>query len=416
MYMSLSPLLSSLRHHRLTALLLVAQVALSCAFVTNALLMIQERAARIRIDSGVAEREISLVTVQNLRKDDNISARQSTDLALLRAIPGVTQAVAMGPVKPLSGGAYDISVCGTSDQADRARRANTLREVAGCAIATQYSGSPGFTQALGLRLLAGRDFRNEEFTVSGPTTLAPPVIVTRALAAKLWPGENPLGKQVHGFSDASSVVGVIDNVVRGRLGDPGTDYDVMLVPELPSGATTTYLLRSGQGDRTRILREAKDALTGAGPTRKVSDDKLRTFDQIRHDYFQRDTTMLGLLLASSLALLFVTALGIGGLANFWVGQRTRQIGIRRAVGATRRDILRHFQAENFLIVGAGVVLGMLLAYGLNQLLMRQYELDRLPLFYLPIGAALLWTLGQLAVLGPALRATRVPPAIATRGG
>uniref|UniRef100_UPI0030F3CCDF FtsX-like permease family protein n=1 Tax=Pseudoxanthomonas winnipegensis TaxID=2480810 RepID=UPI0030F3CCDF len=359
MYMSLSPLLSSLRHHRLTALLLVAQVALSCAFVTNALLMIQERAARIRIDSGVAEREISLVTVQNLRKDDNISARQSTDLALLRAIPGVTHAVAMGPVKPLSGGAYDISVCGTSDRADRARRANTLREVAGCAIATQYSGSPGFTQALGLRLLAGRDFRNEEFTVSGPTTLAPPVIVTRALAAKLWPGENPLGKQVHGFSDASSVVGVIDNVVRGRLGDPGTDYDVMLVPELPSGATTTYLLRSGQGDRTRILREAKDALTGAGPTRKVSDDKLRTFDQIRHDYFQRDTTMLGLLLASSLALLFVTALGIGGLANFWVGQRTRQIGIRRAVGATRRDILRHFQAENFLIVGAGVVLGML---------------------------------------------------------
>ncbi|WP_340649218.1 ABC transporter permease, partial [Pseudoxanthomonas winnipegensis] len=101
---------------------------------------------------------------------------------------------------------------------------------------------------------------------------------------------------------------------------------------------------------------------------------------------------------------------------FWVGQRTRQIGIRRAVGATRRDILRHFQAENFLIVGAGVVLGMLLAYGLNQLLMRQYELDRLPLFYLPIGAALLWALGQLAVLGPALRATRVPPAIATRGG
>lgn len=126
--------------------------------------------------------------------------------------------------------------------------------------------------------------------------------------------------------------------------------------------------------------------------------------------------MLGLLLGSSLALLFVTALGIGGLANFWVGQRTRQIGIRRAVGATRRDILRHFQAENFLIVGAGVVLGMLLAYGLNQLLMRQYELDRLPLFYLPIGAALLWALGQLAVLGPALRATRVPPAIATRGG
>jgi putative ABC transport system permease protein len=124
--------------------------------------------------------------------------------------------------------------------------------------------------------------------------------------------------------------------------------------------------------------------------------------------------MIGLLVASALALLFVTALGIAGLANFWVQQRTRTIGIRRAIGATRADILRYFQVENFLIVAGGTLLGMLLAVALNLLLMSRYELPRLPLWYLPVGALALWALGQLAVLAPALRASRVPPVVATR--
>jgi putative ABC transport system permease protein len=113
-------------------------------------------------------------------------------------------------------------------------------------------------------------------------------------------------------------------------------------------------------------------------------------------------------------MLLVTALGIAGLANFWVQQRRRSIGIRRAIGATRGDILRYFQIENFLIVSGGIVLGMALAFGLNLLLMQHYELPRLPVHYLPIGALTLWGLGQLAVLGPALRAAAVPPVVATR--
>jgi putative ABC transport system permease protein len=141
---------------------------------------------------------------------------------------------------------------------------------------------------------------------------------------------------------------------------------------------------------------------------------MQTYSQIRAKFFQRDTTMISLLIASALGLLFVTALGITGLANFWVQQRTRSIGIRRAIGATRSDILRYFQTENFLIVTFGVVLGVLLAVGLNLLLMKHYELPRLPLWYLPVGAVVLWVLGQLAVLSPALRASNVPPMVATR--
>ncbi|MEO8808801.1 MAG: FtsX-like permease family protein, partial [Rhodanobacter sp.] len=140
----------------------------------------------------------------------------------------------------------------------------------------------------------------------------------------------------------------------------------------------------------------------------------RTLTDLRHDVFKNDRAMAGMLIGVIAALLLVTALGIVGLASFWVAQRRKQIGIRRAIGATRRDILRYFQTENFLIVTGGIALGMVLAFGLNLVLMKFYELPRLPLDYLPIGALVLWGLGQLAVLGPALRAAAVPPVVATR--
>ncbi len=124
--------------------------------------------------------------------------------------------------------------------------------------------------------------------------------------------------------------------------------------------------------------------------------------------------MTGTLVGVIAALLIVTALGIAGLASFWVGQRRRTIGVRRALGATRGDILRYFQTENFLLAGVGIVIGMALAYGINLFLMMHYELPRLPGVYLPIGALSLWTIGQLAVLGPARRASHVPPVVATR--
>jgi putative ABC transport system permease protein len=97
-----------------------------------------------------------------------------------------------------------------------------------------------------------------------------------------------------------------------------------------------------------------------------------------------------------------------------VQQRTRQIGIRRALGATRGDILRYFQVENFILTTAGIAAGMGLAYAINLWLMGVYEVPRLPAQVLPAGAVLLWLLGQLAVLGPARRASAISPAIATR--
>ncbi|MDE1899219.1 MAG: FtsX-like permease family protein, partial [Xanthomonadaceae bacterium] len=133
-----------------------------------------------------------------------------------------------------------------------------------------------------------------------------------------------------------------------------------------------------------------------------------------HAYFQNDRAMAGILAGVIAALLLTTAFGIAGLASFWVQQRTRQIGVRRALGARRIDILRYFQTENFLLATAGIALGCAAAIGINVWLMTHYAVPRLPIVYLPIGAVALWLLGQLAVLGPARRAARVPPTMAMR--
>ncbi|MBB4132776.1 FtsX-like permease family protein [Xanthomonas sp. 3075] len=409
MRVPLRPMLSSLAHHRLTAGLLALQVALSCAFVTNAVFLIGDRVDRLRTPSGLPEDEVSLISVRGLNNKADAQAQWQADVIALRGIPGVTAATAIGATLPLSGGADDSGIC--ADQ--RAlERAIALRSsgAAGCVDVSAYTGSPGFVQALGARLIAGRDFHPAEYSTSTPST----TIITRALAQQLWPGQVAVGKTLYGWESRSTVVGVVEDVLRPRLRKAELDHLVTLSPQLPTGNQTHYLLRSAPQDRRRVLAQAAVVLATSGPLRIIPADKQRSFAQVRARYFQRDTTMIGLLLAATTGLLFVTALGIAGLASFWVQQRRRQIGIRRAIGATRRDILRYFQAENMLIVGSGSALGMLLALLLNQWLMLRYDAVRLPPMYVPAGAVALLLLGQLAVLWPARRAAAVAPAVATR--
>src|SRR5690606_26261907 len=178
-----------------------------------------------------------------------------------------------------------------------------------------------------------------------------------------------------------------------------------------SGAS--YMIRVTEpARRDEVVAAAVAALERVDANRLVLDQQAYT--EVRDRFFRSDMDMIVLLGVVCIALLVVTALGIVGLASFWVQQRSKQIGIRRALGATRGQILRYFQTENFILATIGIAIGMLMAFGINQMLMGRYELPRLPLAYLPVGAVALWLLGQLAVFGPARRAAAVPPAVATR--
>jgi putative ABC transport system permease protein len=116
----------------------------------------------------------------------------------------------------------------------------------------------------------------------------------------------------------------------------------------------------------------------------------------------------------AICVLAVTALGIFGLAAFTVTRRTQQIGTRRAFGASRLHIVRYFMIENWLITALGVIAGALLSVVLGIELAEALQLPRLPLHYIAAGSIVLWIVGTLAALLPALRAAAISPAVATR--
>jgi putative ABC transport system permease protein len=113
-------------------------------------------------------------------------------------------------------------------------------------------------------------------------------------------------------------------------------------------------------------------------------------------------------------VMLVTIVGIVGLAAFTVATRTKQLGTRRAIGATKFHILRYFLVENWLITSVGAFIGCALALGVGIKLSDMYRMPQLPLLYLAGGVVGLWLVGLLAVWIPARRAAAISPAIATR--
>lgn len=410
--MDIRPILSTLHRHKITAWLLILQIALTCAIVCNAVFLIHQRLRQMDIPSGIAEHELVQIKFAYIGGQPDAYAQAQTDLATLRQIGGV-QAVALANQLPLSG--YDMSNSGIKLHPHQ--RQNTIE-------AASYYGQ-NLLATLGVRLVAGRDFQPDELLdlkavmpalhSDDMKNLPHTVIVDQAVAARLWPGRNALGKTIYVGDDIPlQVIGVSASLARPNALQMGAQYSIVYPIRLTTADGGSYVIRTAQGDRAQVLRSALAALKRLDPDRIVLEQ--RTYDEVRHAFFENDRTMAGMLAGGIVVLLVVTALGIAGLSSFWVGQRRRTIGVRRALGATRGDILCYFQTENFLLASAGIAVGMMLAYGINLFLMMHYELPRLPGVYFPIGAITLWLIGQLAVLAPALRAAAVPPVVAMRGG
>lgn len=400
------PILSTLSRHKTAAALIVLEIAVTCAIVCNAVFVISARLDRMNRPSGIAEDEIVRVQLTGVGNFDDAHAVTAADVAALEAIPGVRAAASVNMV-PFGGSSWNNSMSTTADDPDPPINA---------AI---YLGGKDLLGAFGVDLVAGRDFTADEYiqfeAFQKQEARLASVIVSRGVAERLWPGENPIGKPLYAWGDEpATVVGMFDFIARPNEGfERGlAEYSVFLPITLPFTIAGNYILRVDPERRDEVMAATAAALDKVSPNRIILEQE--TFAEIRGRYFEEDRAMAWLLVGVSAALLVITSLGIVGLASFWVQQRTRQIGIRRALGATRGDILRYFQTENFILATLGILLGMGLAYGINLWAMEKYGIPRLPASFLPFGAILLWFLGQVAVLGPALRAAAVPPAVATR--
>lgn len=418
--MSVHPILSALRMHKAGTVLIALQIALTLAIVCNAVFIIGDRIERVNRPTGLDEGNLFLISQQwvgapsgtDAAASDKLDSLMQQDIATLRQIPGVVSVTPTNSL-PLFQSAW-TGIIATHPAIKVQDKSSYNR------TAFYFMDEHGLS-TLGLSLVAGRNFNALEVTQNhtGNTFEAPVIIVTRKLADKLFPDGHALGQTVYlnGGSLPSSVIGIVARMQTPRMGQSAGSfaYNSALVPQRLNGAFSRYAVRTQPGQLDAVMQAAGAALHKANPMRVVDNDSgIKDFAEIRAEAYKGDVGMAILMGIICVILVLVTGAGIVGLTSFWVGQRRKQIGVRRALGARKADILRYFQIENLLIAGGGAMLGIVLGIGLNLILMRRFEMERLPIAYVLVGVVVVLVLGQAAAFVPARRAAEVPPVVATR--
>jgi putative ABC transport system permease protein len=209
-----------------------------------------------------------------------------------------------------------------------------------------------------------------------------------------------------------TIRGVVERLQAPWAGwDEGVEFTT-LVPQHMLGSATNYLIRTEPGRRDSLMPAIESLLAESEKGRIVRD--MRTMEETRERAYEGNNAMVNILATSIIILVAITTLGIAGLTSFNVSRRTKQIGTRRALGASRKAILRYFLTENLLFTGIGVVIGAIVGVGLNILMVNAFSIARFDWWLVPAAMLTMLVIGQIAVLFPARRAAAIPPAIATR--
>lgn len=401
--MEIGPIFRAMARNKTKVALLVLEIAVTTAIVLNCIALILDQRARIHRASGLDEANLLAVTLRPWGADyaDEDFRRDLVrrDVAALRAVAGVADATAMRPI-PLQGGGSSshFKPLGAPDSAK--------------VRAPVYTADAHVLTTLGLTIVEGRALEESDVPVeSGPQILN--CLVTRDLADALWPGESPIGKLIDSGSEEypDVVVGVLERMVTPYGGGP-MESRILIYPGLPSAESfMSYLVRAQPGERERVFGALDAALLASQPERQVT---VRTLEEIKGGGYSLNVFLSKVLAILMALLLAVTALGIFGTTSFSVAQRTKQIGTRRALGASQAGILRYFLIENTLIAAMGMALGLVGAYALNILLVTQFSGGKLSPTLALAGVLLIWAIGVAATVVPARRASKLSPALATR--
>jgi putative ABC transport system permease protein len=412
--MNIGPILRAMKHNRTRVTLLVLEIAMTLAIVTNCVNVIIAERAKMNMPSGFDDQNILWARARPFdtafQNDGLVNATIDADLRRIRAIPGVT-AAANSHFRLWEGGGSSTSIKPVG--------------VSQTPSSTQiYWSTSDIFKTLGVKITEGRDFVQSDHGIGSQTDTPRVVIVSRTVANALFPDGKALGKAIVEAQDDQiplgeplTIVGIFETFFNPFGFNPDTWRGVadraMFVPTRVGGYSYgfRYLIRCEPGTMPAVQAAVEKALLAENASRVIDfeptpEKKARWFSASRLAVY----VMTGVIVA----LVFVTALGILGITALSVSERTKQIGTRRALGATRSDILRHFMIENWVTTTAGLVIGVIGAYALNYLLVANLTDVKMPWQLVVIGMVVLWVNGLLATLPPALRATRVPPSIATR--
>jgi putative ABC transport system permease protein len=399
--MEILPILKALRRNSIGAVLIGLQIALTLAILCNCLSIIQQYRDDAGRPSGIEEADIFTFSNQWVGKPPDLRARIQADLSTIRSVPGVVDAQATNSF-PLRGGGWGWGISLKPDQ--RIPTSPT----------TLYFVDEHGLATYGLRLTAGRWFTASEIGEHGMHDMSFPAsaIVSDYLARKLYPSGNALGQVVYWSPTAASrIVGIVERAQTPWAGFGHVeDEQSTFLPYHFVNIGVYYVVRARPGQLNAVMPAVQERLYAMSRQRVI--DQVQRFAETRNMAYFRPRSTAVLLGGLCLLLLAITLFGTIGLTMYWVGQRRRQIGMRRALGARRLDVLRYFHTENLLIAGSGALLGIALGLGANLWLVSHLEQPRMNVAFMVAAAALVLAVSQVAVLWPALRAASVPPAAA----
>lgn len=402
--MELGPIWRAMMRNKTSYVLIALQIAVTMAIMVNAVNIIQERSTQMARPSGVDEANLFYLHSNIFDPEADYESQLAADLDAIRNFPGVVDAIATNSV-PLSGSGWSEGV-----------RLEPNPDLESTGVAVFFSDDHGIN-AFGLDLVAGRNFDPTEITWHDfDTDEWPPLtIMTRAMVEELWPDEpfeTAVGKTVYVQREkAVQIIGITDRMQAAWNSWSGAERS-MLVPEWRGSSFALYVVRTEPGRRDEVMPRLEEMLAAKFDNRIIRG--VETMQATRERSYLLDSSMVSLLTFIVIVLTAITGLGIVGLASFSVARRTKQIGTRRALGATRPAILRYFMLENFLVSSVGVAGGAIIAIAINMWMVEAFGLQRIAWYLVPAAMVALWAVGQAAVYGPARRATRVPPAMATR--
>ncbi|HEX7029595.1 MAG TPA: FtsX-like permease family protein [Gammaproteobacteria bacterium] len=406
--MEIRPILSAMLRNKTGPVLIALQIAITLAIVANAAFIIEQRAEKMNRPTGMDHENLIFARSYGFAADHDTMATIREDIDALNAMPGVRSAAYITNI-PLSGSGSNSGFLPHPPEGENDPDSTN---------ANYYSGDHRLMETLGLKLAAGRWFNPEEIEYNPDDkafgALPSSVVVTRAWAdAAFGEGEPVVGKLLYdSIGDSTRIIGVIEHMQGAWVSWDQLDQVIIMGNISAAHPVITYAINVEPGQKDRLVAEIEAKLQDINRDRVVIEVRTHT-DYIAESY-SNDSAMIQMLTGVSVLLVAVTALGIVGLAAFNVNQRKKQIGTRRALGARRIDILRYFLVESLAITGIGIVIGTLLAFGMSWWLGTQFNLPQLDWRFVPPVILGVLVISQLAVLGPARRASGISPALATR--
>jgi putative ABC transport system permease protein len=394
------------RSRRALATLVIAEVALSLVLLAGAGLLIRSFMRLQAIDPGFVSNGVLTARVQvpgsRYPNGRQSSAFYSNVVERIAALPGVQDAAAVSFL-PLSGPGIGTSFY----PADRPEPA------AGEAPTTEVRPvTPRFFKTMGIPFVAGRDFG-----LADGGDAKPVAIVSEALARRYLTGENPIGKPLHvnigsrpGGTDYE-IVGVVRDIRIASL--DGEIRPAVYLPhtQLPIGVMT-FVART-PGDPQSLITSVAGAVHALDAELPVAE--VRTMDEVVDATLARPRVIAVLLTAFALMALALAGVGVYGVMAYSVAQRTREIGVRMALGATPQSVFRLVLGEGLRLVTIGVAAGLVAAGALTRLVETLlYDTPPLDPVTFALTAAVLMLVATLASYVPARRGTSVAPIEALR--